>query len=125
MGRYDFRPSRVLQTAQMLLKTPRMSQPPPWFQVIHDIPPSEILVRTQPVQHVEPLRKGRKIRKPSRMFQPQRIGYEEDALRQEFFADHPWELARPRMILEDDGKDYQRWDWSLKKQDGRPTSGER
>ena len=59
------------------------------------------------------------------MFQPQRIGYEEDALRQEFFADHPWELARPRMMLEDDGKDYQRWDWSLPEQDGRPTSGER
>jgi small subunit ribosomal protein S23 len=125
MGRYDFRPSRVRQTAQMLLQSRRLTQQPPWYQVMHDIPPSEILVRTQPVQHVEPARKGRQIRKPSRMFSPQRIGYEEDTLRRDFFGDHPWELARPRMILEEDGKDYQRWDWSVAHQTGRPVSGER
>lgn len=29
------------------------------------------------------------------------------------------------MLLEDDGKDYQRWDWSVAHQSGRPISGER
>lgn len=64
------------------------------------------------------------MRKASRMFQPQRITLEEDRLRRDFFGDHPWELARPRVLLENDGKDYQRWDWSLKQQAGRPVNGE-
>lgn len=59
------------------------------------------------------------------MFQPQQIRHEEDDLRREFFGDHPWELARPRVLLENDGKDYQRWDWSKPDQTGRPLSGER
>jgi len=58
------------------------------------------------------------------MFQPQRITYPEDALRQEFFGDHPWELARPRLILENDGKDGQKYDWSKMKQRGRKLDGE-
>jgi len=127
MGRYDFRPSRVRQTAQMLLQSRRITQQPSWYQVMHDIPPSEILTRTQPVQQTNSNTRTntRKVKKPSRMFQPQRIGYEEDGLRREFFSDHPWELARPRMLLEEDGKDYQRWDWGIAHQSGRPVTGER
>lgn len=34
---------------------------------------------------------------------PPQIVYEEDKLRQEFFGDHPWELARPRMMHETPG----------------------
>ena len=59
------------------------------------------------------------------MFQPQHITYEEDRLRRDFFGDHPWELARPRVMLEDDGKDYQKWDWSQAHQLGRRADGEK
>jgi small subunit ribosomal protein S23 len=59
------------------------------------------------------------------MFKPQPIEYEEDVLRKEFYNDHPWELARPRIVLEDDGKDGQRVDWSRLQQRGRPLNGER
>lgn len=59
------------------------------------------------------------------MFQPQTIVYEEDALRKEFFGDHPWELARPRVVLENDGKDWHHDDWSRIQQPGRQLSGER
>jgi small subunit ribosomal protein S23 len=82
------------------------------------------MTRTQPVQHREPSRKSR-VRKPSKMFKPQPIQYEEDRLRCEFYGDHPWELARPRIILENDGKDGQRCDWSRIQQTGRPLNGER
>ena len=34
-------------------------------------------------------------------------------MRWEYFNDHPWELARPRVVLEDDGRDRERWDWSV------------
>ena len=59
------------------------------------------------------------------MFQPQKITYEEDLLRKEFFKDHPWELARPRMMIEDDGRDFYQSDWSNIEQENKMLSGER
>jgi small subunit ribosomal protein S23 len=47
------------------------------------------------------------------MFQPVKVKYEEDKLRWEYFNDHPWELARPRIVLENDGRDSEKWDWSV------------
>lgn len=124
MGRYDLRPLRVHQVATQLLKAERISSPPPWFGVVGDNPPAQTLVRTQPTQHREQVWRS-KTKKPSKLFQPTKITYEEDRLRKAFFADHPWELARPRMVLEDDGKDAERDDWSKISQPRRPLSGER
>lgn len=121
----NLKPSRVYQTASQLLETESIKQPPPWFSTIGAIPPAEILTRTQPVQHQAAKRRTKGVRKPSKMFKPQSIGYEEDKLRLEFFGDHPWELARPRVVLENDGRDGQKCDWSRIQQPGRPLNGER
>lgn len=59
------------------------------------------------------------------MFKPQPIVYEEDKIRQEFYSDHPWELARPRIVVETDGRDGQKCNWSRMQQRGRPLNGER
>lgn len=84
------------------------------------------MVRTQPPQHNTLPKRNRKIRKPSKLFAPQRLEYEEDRLRKTFYQDHPWELARPRIVLENDGKDGQRVDWSKGvMQPGRQLNGER
>ncbi|KAL8733370.1 MAG: hypothetical protein Q9166_002194 [cf. Caloplaca sp. 2 TL-2023] len=123
MGRYDFRPLRVHQTASQLFVSERIKSVPSWHEVIGTIPPAQSLVRTQPLQHQERPRRP-KTRKPSKLFQPQRVVYEEDSLRTEFFADHPWELARPRVVLENDGRDAERKDWSLVSQPDRPVDGE-
>lgn len=119
MGRLDFTAARVHRAATQLLETSRMSVPPPWLDVMADVPPSQQLVR--PLQRSHP---GR-TRKPSRMFQPEVLSYQEDNLRKEFFKDHPWELARPRIILEGDGNDSKRWDWSKIMQPGKKLDGER
>lgn len=118
MGRYNFAPQRVHQAATRLLDLKRIS-PPPWYDVIANMPPSERLVR--PALQ----RSQKKGKRPSRMFQPIQIKYPEDDLRQEFFGDHPWELARPRIILEDDGRDHERFDWSQIEQPGKQLDGER
>lgn len=133
MGRYNLNPARVHQRAAQFLELRRtdahsnlaIAKKQPWFTTVGQIPPSEILTRPQPIQHQEraPLKKGAK--KPSKMFMPMRITYEEDAMRNSFFQDHPWELARPRMILEQDGKDGQKCDWSKLQQPGRELNGER
>ena len=122
MGKFDFRPARVHQTATQLLRTERIKARPSWYDVAADIPPSQILVRTQPVQHSE-TRKGAK--KPSKLFKPQKVSYPEDALRRTFFKDHPWELARPRVVLEDSGDDYRRQHWGSIRAPGGHLSGEK
>ncbi|KAH0170724.1 hypothetical protein KCU67_g2500, partial [Aureobasidium melanogenum] len=124
MGRYNFAPQRVHQAATRLLQvrgskgTTTSQPPPPWYTVIGNLPPSERLVRP-PLQPAQ--RKGRKA---SKLFQPVKLQYPEDQLRLDFFGDHPWELARPRQVLEDDGKDYQKFDWSQLDQPTKQVDGE-
>ncbi|CAK7272747.1 mitochondrial ribosomal small subunit component [Sporothrix epigloea] len=95
---------------------------PLWLKAVEAVPPAEVLTRTIPIAHQPP---NPHMRKPRRTYRPQQITYEEDGLRQTFFRDHPWELARPRVILETDGKDAQRYDWSKGlRQEGLPLCGE-
>jgi small subunit ribosomal protein S23 len=125
MGRYNFRPSRVYQTATLAIESQSSSikaYPPPWYKTIGSIPPGEILTRVPPVGDET---QNCRIRKPSKMFMPQQLTYEEDKLRQTFYGDHPWELARPRIIVEQDGKDGQKCDWSRLSQPGRQLNAER
>lgn len=122
----QFRASRIAQVVQKNLANQindRVVQvAPPWLKVVESIPPSEVLTRTIPVAHHAP---SPRMHKPRRTYRPQRIVYEEDELRQTFFRDHPWELARPRVVLEMDGKDAQRYDWSKGLvQVGLPLCGE-
>ena len=107
MGRYDFTAQRVHAHATQLLKAKRLESPPPWYGVIGTYPPPQRLDRP-PMQR--PQKPGKKA---SKMFKPLRLSYEEDRLRWEYFNDHPWELARPRVVLENDGRDREKWDWSV------------
>ena len=107
MGRYNFGAQRMHAHVTRLLELKRITYPPPWYQVLHQYPPPAKLVR--PVLQ-RPQRAGKKS---SRLFKPVSISYEEDNLRWEYFNDHPWELARPRVVLEDDGRDREKWDWSV------------
>ena len=125
MGRYDFRPTRVHQLASQFRETAKNVPPMPWFDVVSRIPPSQCIVRTPPLPHQIQKRKRIKTKKPSRLFQPQVISYEEDTLRREFFGDHPWELARPRMVIENDGKDSHKTDWSRIRQPYTALTGEK
>lgn len=125
-GQRQIRPSRVYQALTNMLEHRVLPghkvQKPVWYNVVESIPPSETLTRPYPPQHE---RHNTGKRRPSRLYQPQRLVYEEDALRRQFYRDHPWELARPRMIVEMDGRDAERYDWSKGlRQPGMPLCGE-
>jgi small subunit ribosomal protein S23 len=119
------------------------------MSITRDIPPAQILIRKQPQQQsfirtrtrevIVSAPNEREIRtkikadlrvfksrsSEKRIFCPQDIRYEEDKLRFRFFTDHPWELARPRIVLEDTGNSHARADWSKGLiQPGIPLSGE-
>lgn len=145
MGKLNLTALRVRQTALRQKANGKISKLPPWVDVVADIPPAQVLVRNRPIQHqlvrqrVKTLpgsstpqvvfetdeKPKPKSKKPSRLFQPVEIKYEEDQLRKEFFRDHPWELARPRIVLETTGNDHEKWDWSRIQQPGKRLDGER
>ncbi|UNI24657.1 mitochondrial ribosomal small subunit component [Purpureocillium takamizusanense] len=125
MGR-QIRPAGVLKAVAQELSQPMMPghfvAQPPWYQVMTSVPPAETLVRNVTPRHRMP---DPKSTRPKKLYRPQRIVYVEDALRTDFYKDHPWELARPRIVLELDGKDHQLCDWSKGlRQPGMPLSGE-
>ncbi|KAJ2906967.1 hypothetical protein MKZ38_009830 [Zalerion maritima] len=120
-GRY-MKASHLHQTVSELVAGGHSKDTPVWHHVLHSIPPSEMLVRTRPVQLQEtpPRRLS-----PKDTYKPQHLVYEEDALRRRFYADHPWELARPRVIAERHGTDARYYDWSNGlRQPGLPLCGE-
>lgn len=144
MGKYNLTALRVRQTAVAQHSAGKLRQVPKWLDIMHDVPPAEVLVRNRPQQHqlvrqrlktvpgasrpqavFEVQEKRIKPKKASRMFQPVEIKYEEDQLRKEFFRDHPWELARPRVLVEKSGKDFERYNWSRLQQRGKHLDGER
>lgn len=144
MGKYNLTALRVRQTALNQFASGKTKKLPQWVDVVGEIPPSEVLIRNRPIQHemlrqrmktlpessqpqvvFEAQEKRRKPKKPSRLFQPVELKYEEDQLRTEFFRDHPWELARPRVLLETTGKDFENYDWSRIQQPGKRLDGER
>lgn len=144
MGKINLTALNVRRTAMSasMLKTGQGSC---WTGVVGEIPPAQVLVRQQPIHHtftktrtrslptgktaqytrlVEP-KKSKSAATNRRLFSPEKLRYEEDALRKRFFQDHPWELARPRMVLETDGQRHKDIDWSTGiMQPGTPLSGE-
>ncbi|KIW26813.1 uncharacterized protein PV07_06617 [Cladophialophora immunda] len=144
MGRLNLTAINVRKTALAKFKAKQIPSVPNWVDIVHDVPPAQILVRQQPVKH--PLTKVRtrtlpggkteqyvQITEPRRpksakarhVFTPKPLHYEEDSLRKTFYSDHPWELARPRVIVETSGEQYKNADWSQGLiQPGIPLSGE-
>lgn len=139
MGKYNFTALRVRQNTVQSHLAGKKGNLPSWVSVVRDIPPAQILVRNRPEQHqlvrqrlnaerkpvFEVQEKRVKPKKASRMYLPVQIKYEEDQLRKEFFRDHPWELARPRVLVESSGKDFENHDWSRLQQPGKKLDGER
>ena len=146
MGRINLTALRVRRRALADLQSNKI-QPgaPVWLYALADVPPAQILTRQQPQQHsvtqirtqtladgrteqvaIEaPGRTKKSGKKASRLFAPVEIKYEEDELRKQFFQDHPWELARPRTVLETTGDQHKESDYSTGlRQPGVPLSGE-
>jgi small subunit ribosomal protein S23 len=139
MGRLNLTALRVRKRAIANVEAGRTKIRPVWLDITRDIPPAQIFTRQQPIQH--PLTKVRTKtipapsssnpqlppptrievtveqpthtkKKASKIFQPVPIRYEEDDLRKQFYSDHPWELARPRVVLETSGENALHHDYS-------------
>lgn len=144
MGRLDLTAINVRRTVLATSQALKRKSTPKWTSIIGEVPPAQILIRQQPAQHaltkvrtrtrpdgkteqyVQTLApKKPKSAKGRHLFTPTTLRYEEDSLRRRFFSDHPWELARPRVVVETSGDQHQHADWSTGLvQPGIPLSGE-
>ena len=117
---------RVHELTSQLLEGGYLKQEPAWYRPVISSPPSHTLARGAVPHHSPTSTRTRSHtnRNPVNIRYPQRIFYREDALRKKFYRDHPWELARPRSIVEDTGDDHRFYDWSKLVQEGKPTDGE-
>lgn len=137
----------VLERTSAYLKSGILKKTPAWYNVVAKVPPSKRFARepklTNPTNGSSRTRlkdfmdsksnsaglyKTRANPKEmktdvSRLYQAPKLVYVEDKLRKLFYQQHPWELSRPKILVENSlgGKSF---DWSHMQQLGKPLDGE-
>lgn len=130
----------VLERTSHYLQAGVLTKKPLWFDALGKYPPNKnflhevkeqvneqsiSLNKTQYASKNAPLYKTRQSQKPGKSpYKPNKLRYVEDELRSLFFEQHPWELARPKIVLENTGDDIKSQDWSSIKQLNKPLDGE-
>ncbi|ODQ67285.1 mitochondrial ribosomal protein [Nadsonia fulvescens var. elongata DSM 6958] len=124
----------ILETTSNKLKAGLVSQEPFWYRVVAAHPPTQNLVRkynlieTPKITDINSSTGLFKTRnKPHYVnattnFKSSSISFLEDKFRRIFYKQHPWELARPKLMVENDSEST--CDWSSIKQTGKKLDGE-
>ncbi|KAK9428687.1 mitochondrial ribosomal protein S25 [Lipomyces doorenjongii] len=112
----------IIKRTSRLLQTGVVTGEPAWFKAVLAHPPST----ADAVQRVDivKLRKKHPHLSVKKMMKPMEIVYPEDRIRKLFYRQHPWELTRPRIVVEQDALDFQRCDWSKLEQEYKGLDGE-
>ncbi|KAI9360203.1 mitochondrial ribosomal protein S25 [Pilaira anomala] len=116
---YRAPPTGIARHVSNMLKGNLMKKSPVWLPVVQAIPPGPSIIRSQNPEvnisgqteleqtllskprNTNRLRHSEKhLRTPPP--RPRAIVYPEDKLRRQFFKDHPFELARPKVLVEND-----------------------
>lgn len=116
---YKAPPAEVTKHVSRLLKGKLLKKPPTWFAAVKAVPPGPSIIRSQnpevnitaqstaeqqftqanrPAVHstIRHKQKNLKTRAPK----PRPIVYPDDRLRRQFYKDHPFELQRPKLLVE-------------------------
>ncbi|KAJ8099388.1 mitochondrial ribosomal protein S25-domain-containing protein [Lipomyces tetrasporus] len=112
----------IIKRTSRLLQTGVVKGEPAWFKAVLAHPPStsDTVQRVNIVQ----LRQKHPHLSVKKLMKPMEIVYPEDRIRKLFYRQHPWELTRPRILVEHDALDFQRCDWSKIEQDYKALDGE-
>jgi small subunit ribosomal protein S23 len=122
MGRESLQaPLSVAKTAKKMMDAGLIRGEPVWYQPVINTPPMTDLSRKAAQTHrPRPWSRPNDIREIQQIQQGIELRF-----RTRFYKEHPWELARPRIVVEEDGADYARQDWSRMEQSAKPLDGER
>jgi len=133
----------VLEKTSEYMKAGLLKKQPAWYHVVGAHPPNKTFVRQPRLddpsgkQSIEtPGRTGPKKIKKNRLYVTKdtevkrdiynipKLQFVEDELRSLFYEQHPWELSRPRILLENSGEDIKHQNWSSIQQLNKPLDGE-
>ncbi|GMM28363.1 mitochondrial 37S ribosomal protein [Martiniozyma asiatica (nom. inval.)] len=142
--------SQVLQRTSEYIGSGFLKQQPAWYPVMAQYPPQsaskkirlDLLqkVKEEEVNHISMLtekldngyyatkvksNKSKNGGVASAIYRPQKLQFVEDELRELFYRQHPWELADPKVLVENEqtlDNDY--IDWSHMRQFTRQLNGE-
>ena len=114
-------PLSVAARTKRMLDAGRIKVEPVWYRPVLNTPPM-----TDFAKKPAPAHQGRIRTKQTDIFEFQQVARgAEQHYRRKFYKQHPWELARPRILVEEDGADHVRQDWSRIEQIGKHLDGER
>lgn len=142
--------SNVLQRASANLRAGLLREKPVWFDVVSKYPPNHNFIKVAHMNesNTKDLRKKAvSIQKNSSSSSSQQVyktrqstlestsrnnqvhrvpklRFVEDSLRKIFYKQHPWELARPKNLIENSGEENNKCDWSHMLQLYKPLDGE-
>lgn len=144
----------VLERTSKFLKSGVIEQTPAWFNVVSANPPVKNLVRQpnfkyrktleeqQSILDTEIEKQNKKLkdaftynedthfyktkikRQENDIYRPIKLKFLEDELRNLFYQQHPWELADPKLLIENTGNDAAKQDWSSIIQINKKLDGE-
>ncbi|KAK7205793.1 mitochondrial ribosomal protein S25 [Myxozyma melibiosi] len=116
---------QVLQRTSQMLRTGTAGLEPAWYKAVLETPPTTELNSKLTVKHLERAQKLKKKNfKVRDLFKPQKIVFPEDSIRTTFYTQHPWELARPKILVENDALEFTKSDWSKIEQHNKQLDGE-
>jgi small subunit ribosomal protein S23 len=116
-----YSPLSVAKQVNRMLDVGLLKHEPVWYQPVLNTPPmTDFSRKNAQTQQPRSWNRPNDLRDIQSMLKGPEV-----QIRDKFYKEHPWELARPRIVVEADGADYVRQDWSKMEQYGKPLDGER
>lgn len=135
----------VLQRTSAYLRSGLLQKTPAWYEVVASLPPSSKFTRdprlvnpstNEKIAYLREASEGlnsrgfyktrsKKLEKKvttNKLYRAPQLKFVEDQLREVFYQQHPWELSRPKVLVENEvGETY---DWAHIHQLGKQLDGE-
>ncbi|KAG2182289.1 hypothetical protein INT43_007216 [Umbelopsis isabellina] len=116
---YRAPPTELTKHVSRLLKGKLLKKPPTWFAAVQAVPPGPSVIRAQNTEvniagqtnaekqfgqanrlPAHSINRHKQKNLKTRAPKPRPIVYPEDRLRRQFYKDHPFELQRPKLLVE-------------------------
>ncbi|CAI5756910.1 unnamed protein product [Candida verbasci] len=120
----------ILETASNALKSGLLKEKPVWYDIILKYPPKHNLIKKphQPKTNSSDPRNDEIVKNfkiPKDIHKIPKLKFIEDTIRDTFYKHHPWELARPKNLIEINGDEIlKKCNWKNMLQLYKPLDGE-
>lgn len=127
---------KIIERTSSFLKSGVIKQKPAWYDVVAAHPPATDLTKNAKILGYSQYKDPMELKRPnqtrvknkkldsSKIHAIPKIKLFEDQLRNYFYAKHPWEFSRPKILVENEGNEIEKCDWSHLLQLNKPLDGE-